>query len=126
MRRKLGFLLNGMKPNLFFWELTIFLRKFILILFVIMTSRQSAEVQTILAAMVLCTVFIIHMYFNPYRYDVVNKMEILSLTVILVTIFSGLFYITGQHYTYMNSGDDVVIFIFILIPNLLFYFYWLF
>jgi len=54
-------------------------------------------------------------------------MESYSLLVAAVTIYTGMFYVTGKHYTYMKI--DVVSWFFlicIVLPNFVFIVYWAF
>jgi uncharacterized membrane protein len=52
-------------------------------------------------------------------------MENYSLQVAAVTLYTGMFYVTGRHYDYMNNDALNWFFLaLILLPNLIFTVYW--
>ena len=52
-------------------------------------------------------------------------MENYSLQVAAVTIYTGMYYVTGKHYTYMsNQGVSWFFLVCIVLPNLIFLVYW--
>jgi hypothetical protein len=53
-------------------------------------------------------------------------MENYSLLVAAVTIYTGMFYVTGAHYDYMNDqGVSWFFLVCIVLPNVVFITYWL-
>ena len=65
---------------------------------------------------------------KPYYADSLNKMEKISLLVLIVTIYAGLYYQAGQNdAAIMNSAAvQWMIFTMVLVPSLLFTFYFLY
>jgi len=58
--------------------------------------------------------------------ETLNTMEVYSLLVACITMYSGMYYITGSHYTYMNNnGLKWFFLVCLVIPNLMFFLYWL-
>ena len=54
-------------------------------------------------------------------------MESYSLVVVIITMYAGMFYVTGRWHTYMDKNGLKWFFFFtILIPNLAFLGYWLY
>lgn len=52
-------------------------------------------------------------------------MENYSLQVAAVTLYSGMFYVTGRHYDYMNKNELNWFFLaMIVLPNMIFTVYW--
>jgi hypothetical protein len=52
-------------------------------------------------------------------------MENYSLQVAAVTLYSGMFYVTGRHYDYMNKDElNWFFLVLIILPNLVFTVYW--
>ncbi len=64
---------------------------------------------------------------KPYYTVTMNRMEIFSLSVAALTMYSGMYYVTGQHYDYMDN-DTIKYFILMLVatPNVTFFIYWLY
>ena len=54
-----------------------------------------------------------------------NRMELLSLCVAALTMYSGMYYVTGSHYDYMDN-DAVKYFLMFVVaaPNISFFIYW--
>lgn len=54
-------------------------------------------------------------------------METFSLVVCVVTMYSGLFYVTGIENSYMdNDGLKWFFFVCVISPNLVFFYFWLY
>ena len=54
-----------------------------------------------------------------------NKMEAYSLIVVIITMYTGMFYVTGRHYDYMeNEGLSWFFLIILALPNMVFFIYW--
>ena len=52
-------------------------------------------------------------------------MESYSLIVACLTMYTGMFYVTGSHYSYMeNDGASWFLLIVLILPNLVFFIYW--
>ena len=65
----------------------------------------------------------IHM--NPFTTPTLNKMESYSLQVAAVTVYTGMYYVTGRSYDYMKiNGVSWFFLICIVLPNFVFLVYW--
>ena len=54
-------------------------------------------------------------------------MEIYSLQVSAITLYAGMYYVTGQHYSYMDNNGLAWFFLtFIVTPNIVFLLYWVY
>jgi hypothetical protein len=52
-------------------------------------------------------------------------MEMYSIIVAAITLYTGLFFVTGSHYTYMdNEGVSWFFLLFLAVPNIFFFLYW--
>ncbi len=123
---KFGFLLSGYGPMTFGWETVIMFRKVFLIGASVFLSTVSTEAQVLLVILIIVLNLFMHVHFNPYFNKTLNKMENYSLQVSAITIYIGMFYITGKHYDYMKKDWISWFFLVILVlPNLVFIFYWL-
>ena len=69
---------------------------------------------------------VLHFRVTPYVTKTLNLMEGLSLICSLFTIYTGLYYLTGKTYHYMDQESLKFTLLFCLvIPNLLFFGFWL-
>lgn len=75
--------------------------------------------------MVVIVNMFIHSFNLPFYTVSLNKMELYSLQVASMTMYCGLFYITGAHYSYMDNNILKWFFLICLVvPNVLFFVYW--
>ena len=115
-----GFFFNGYKNHSFFWEFFIIYRKIIIISIVVFFSYINKTVQALSIFLVTnCTVFI-HHRLRPYISKEMNNMEMQSLIVSAVTIYSGLFYLTNG----INTSFQFALFILMLTSNTYLIAYW--
>lgn len=123
---KYGFLFNGYKLETFFWEVIVLYRKISIVMVSVFFSVVSPEAQVLVVILIIVVSLLLQIRFKPFYSDVLNKMELYSLQVAVTTMYGGMFYVTGKHYTYMNSDGLRWFFLFlILIPNILFFSFWL-
>lgn len=63
---------------------------------------------------------------NPFTTPTLNKMESYSLQVAAVTVYTGMYYVTGRSYDYMKiNGVSWFFLICIVLPNFVFLVYWI-
>lgn len=97
----------------------------LLVMVAVLLSSVSASTQVLVCLVVIIVSILLHMKYRPYYTDVLNKMETFSLIVCVVTMYSGLFYVAGQNYAYMNNGGlKWFFFCCVITPNLIFFGYW--
>lgn len=122
---KFGYLIIGYKKQIFFWETLIIMRKVLLIMLVVFLTVVSPETQALAGLLCLIISMILHVKYEPYASHRLNKMEHYSLQVTSLTIYAGMFYITGSHYSYMQGDGVKWFFIFVIvIPNGIFFLHW--
>ena len=79
-----------------------------------------------MALLVLIISMMMQEKFAPFYTPTLNRMEIYSMQVSALTMFAGIFYVTGSHYTYMkNDGLKWFFLCVIVVPNIAFLLYWL-
>ena len=123
---KYGFLFSGYKAKTFFWEVIVMYRKIFIIMTSVFLSTVSSEAQVLVVIFIVVVNLFLQIQFQPYFTTTLNKMENFSLLVAIVTIYTGMYYVTGRHYTYMdNQGVSWFFLICILLPNVVFLLYWL-
>ncbi|CDW73676.1 UNKNOWN [Stylonychia lemnae] len=122
-----GFLFNGFRIEMFYWEIIIIYRKILIVLCVVFFSIVSTETQILTVLFIIVISMLLQINFYPYYTKVLNRMELFSLQVNAITMYGGMFYVTGSHYNYMDSESLKYFFLLlILIPNLLFLIYWMY
>lgn len=120
-RVRLGFLTAGYDDKYFYWEIVLLMRKTVLVLMIVFLSAVSPGVQSLTAILVLTIFFMIQWRLEPYYDEGLNRMETLSLFVIILTIYFGLYYQAGQGDEFMESSAVTwFIFLAVLIPSVTF------
>jgi hypothetical protein len=90
-RSLLGFLVNGYKPKLYFWESVVLLRK-VSVAFVTTTlTPAGAGIQVTTALIVLLVALVLHARFHPYVSKVINSLESLALVTAALSFVSAQF-----------------------------------
>jgi hypothetical protein len=95
MRRfkvRLGFLTAGYDDTYYMWEIVLLMRKTVLVLLIVFLSSVSSGVQSLSAILILTVFFMVQWRLQPYYDAELNAMETLSLFVIILTIYAGLYY----------------------------------
>jgi hypothetical protein len=113
---RFGFLYNGFKRSKFYWEFLIMLRKVLIICVVVFIGNQSVPVQALSLVLLLLNFLILQYLAKPYASNELNQMELRSIFVASVTIFCGLYYLTGD----LGEIAKVLLFLVMLLVNLYF------
>ena len=94
------------------------MRKTIIVMMVTFLAPVSAGVQSLTAILVLAVFFWLQHRFNPYYAESLNQMERISLFVLILTIYAGLYYQSGKDDSIMQSSAVMwIIFIMVLLPS---------
>ena len=119
---KFGFLYKGFKPNRFFWEFLTMLRKMLIISSSVFLRNVSVPVQAMVTFLIILAAYILQIKFEPYAVFQLNQMEIKSILVSAVTIYSGMFFLTG------DLSDDMkdLVFAVMVLANMTFLSYWVY
>ena len=118
---RLGFLTAGYNDNYFYWEIVLLMRKTLLVLIIVFLSSVSSGVQSLSSVLILTIFFTVHWRLQPYYDEQLNRMETLSLFVIILTIYFGLYYQTGEGEPAMqNDVVTWVVFVAVLVPSIVF------
>jgi hypothetical protein len=113
---RFGFLYNGFKQSKFYWEFFIMFRKILIICIVVFIGNQSIPVQALTLLLLLLNFLVIQYLTRPYSINELNHMELRSIFVASVTIFCGLYYLTGD----LGEIAKVLFFLVMLLVNLYF------
>lgn len=85
------FLCGGYKPQLFFWQNLIMIRKLILVLMIVFL-KDSQELLNYCAMWVMSISLVLQVWLQPAENDEHNLVESISLAVIVITLNLGLLY----------------------------------
>ena len=91
----MGFLFNGFREKRYYWEVILISRKVLIIGSAVFLSTISPETQVLVNMFILTMSILIHLKYHPYYTPVLNKMETYSLVVTIITMYAGMFYVTG-------------------------------
>lgn len=117
---KYGFLYKGFKSEVYYWEFIIFLRKILIISCSVFLQNVSVAIQALVVFVIISTGFILQERMQPYCYQQLNKMEIRSIVVSGATIYSGMFFLTGD----LTVEGKIVLFSVMVLTNIVFMVYW--
>jgi predicted outer membrane repeat protein len=119
-----GFLFNGYKTSIFFWEFIIMYRKILIICVIVFIAEVSTAVQGLTVALLLIFSLFIQYEVGPYNSDELNHMEIEALITATLTIYCGLYYLTED----IGEVFKIILFVIIVCGNSYFivlWFYWM-
>ena len=95
-----NFFYKDFVSNYFYWECLIFFRKFLMNLFSALSEELSLEISEIFNILIISVFILINLKNNPYQSAKMNRFEILSLIVCLITVISN--------YTFMYVDKDQI------------------
>ena len=117
---KFGFLYKGFKKNQFYWEFIIMLKKILIISASVFLKNVSVPVQALATFIIIIFGFILQEKLSPYSFKQLNTMELRAIIVSAVTIYSGLFFLTGD----LTDGAKIMMFVVMVLSNIVFLSYW--
>eukprot|EP00163_Fabomonas_tropica_P033242 TRINITY_DN863_c0_g1_i5.p1 TRINITY_DN863_c0_g1~~TRINITY_DN863_c0_g1_i5.p1 ORF type:complete len:6170 (-),score=768.16 TRINITY_DN863_c0_g1_i5:895-19404(-) len=91
---KFGFMYIGLKPETYFWEMTIILRK-IGIVACSVFLREDPQLQVYAAMWVMQASLVGHLYLNPYVNRTCHNLEFAALGAIFITLYCIIMYNNG-------------------------------
>ena len=117
---KYGFLYKGFKQNQFYWEFIIMLKKMLIITASVFLKNVSIPVQALVTFIIIIFGYIAQEKLEPYSFKQLNTMELRAIIVSAVTIYSGLFFLTGD----LADEAKIMMFVVMILSNLVFLSYW--
>ncbi|CAG9330614.1 unnamed protein product [Blepharisma stoltei] len=121
VRLQFGFLFNGYKAKSYYWELVILYRKILIVCCSVFLANISTSIQALTIMMLLLFCLYSQSIVQPYDGNALNEMETRSILVATVTIYCGLYYLTGS----LDFYSKTIFFILICAANIYFLYYWL-
>ena len=117
----LKFLYIEYKPNRYYWEMVIMFRKIaIIFMSVFLFSKDTSRYQMVFASWLVQISLILHIYFRPYDTitefgQLCNRLEIFSLTTLVITLNSGIIFGTKQDDYPLGIFETVLMFLVVLV-----------
>ena len=93
---QLGFLTSGYHDAYYYWEIVLLLRKTALVLLVTFLAPVSSGGQSLTFIIILIGFYIVQQKLNPYYDKNLNNLERVSLFVLIITIYCGIFFQAGK------------------------------
>jgi len=118
-RLRFGFLFNGYRRKCYYWEFVILYRKILICTISIFLGNISPDIQALTVMILLLVCLYIQNENKPYIGAVLNKMEFRAVLVASITIYCGLYYLTGV----LDESTKIVLFAIIVFANLYFLYY---
>ena len=119
-----GFIFNGYKTSIFYWEFIIMYRKILIICVIVFIADISTAVQGLTVSLLLIFSLFIQYEVGPYNSDELNHMEVEALITATLTIYCGLYYLTED----ISEAFKIVLFVIIVCGNsyfIILWFYWM-
>ncbi|CAG9312604.1 unnamed protein product [Blepharisma stoltei] len=96
MKKRYGFLCNGYRVDFYYWEFAVLFYKLFLIGCSAFLSNISANIQALTATLFLVLFLHLHSRNQPFNETFFNQAEIFSRLASLITILSGLCFLTSS------------------------------
>ena len=124
---RFGFLSSGYQNKYYYWEVFLILRKTVIVLLITFMAPVSSGVQSLSTISVLIAYRILHQRIQPFYDKKLNDLESYSLTVLLITIYFGLFYQASKDSEFVQSdGLKWAVFSLVFLSSFIFLMHFLF
>lgn len=95
VKARLGFLYNGFSPQSYYWEIISIIRKEIVAAISALLIQEGTMVQSFLLLLFLFFFILLTLKVKPYERPLLNNLEMLSLLILILTVFCGLFFLSA-------------------------------
>jgi len=121
MKMMLCFLYKGYQRKQYYWEFVILYRKVLMIAASVFLASVSITVQSLTVLAILLLSLFLQILVNPFYDRSLNRLEVKSILVSAITIYSGLYYATKH----LNPTTNVALFILMILANAYFLVSWI-
>ena len=118
---RFGFLFNGYKTSKFYWEFVVLYRKIAVICLAVFFSTISVQIQALTCLLVLIVSLYSQVQLKPFISKQLNQLENSAVFTATITIYCGIYYLTGD----LDEYSKVLFFVMMLGCNLYFLGFWL-
>ena len=119
---KFGFFYNGFKSEFYYWEFIIIIRELLITIFFVFISNESIPIQALCTFIVILASLMLQLKLEPYSTKQLNFLELLSILVSAITIYSGILFLTKD----INESGKFVLFGFMALSNIAFIIVWIY
>ena len=121
VRRKIGFMFMGYRRKFYFWEIIITYRKLSIAFISIFLYQFGVEFQALAVMIVVMVSFYLQNRYQPFDQKELNHLEMRSIVVSGITMYSGLFFLTDA----LGEEAKIIFFLIIVIANVQFLVIWI-
>jgi len=121
MKMMLCFLYKGYQRKQYYWEFVILYRKVLMIAASVFLASVSITVQSLTVLAILLLSLFLQILVNPFYDRSLNRLEVKSILVSAITIYSGLYYATKH----LNPTTNVALFVLMILANAYFLVSWI-
>ncbi|CAI2369723.1 unnamed protein product [Moneuplotes crassus] len=116
-------LYQGFRQKTFYWEFVNSFKKFAILAIIAFLNTFPAAYKIFVSVISLLIFYRFQSNMKPFKYDPYNRLDLVSLTVAIITIFSSIVFVLG----YKGSFNlHMVVLLFIFGANLYFLLRWLY
>jgi hypothetical protein len=91
VRATLGFLYTGYRPEAYYWETVVMVRKALIASIAVFLAPFGASIQTYASILLVVSLMMLQLGVRPFRFEALNRLEMGSLLSAFVTFECGLF-----------------------------------
>merc|ERR1719197_1562486 len=117
---KYAFLLDGYKRSTPYWESIVLFRKVALVMAIVLFRDMGQIWQLVMAAMVTVLALCLHLHFKPHAFPRLQALEIMALSVSLLTFVLALLLLASGNGGSENATAELVVTLVIFLANALF------
>lgn len=88
----LGFLCGGYQRRFYYWEVVIVYRKLLITTLYVFLGSVGEAYQALTLILILCASFLLQRKYKPFKQAISNRIELMSITVLLLTAYFGLYF----------------------------------
>ena len=96
VKERFGFLYNGFANHSYYWEVVSIIRKELIAAISALLIQEGTLVQSLLLLLILFFFIFLTIKVKPYERPLLNNLELLSLLILMLTVFCGLFFLTAE------------------------------
>lgn len=113
LQAMIGFLYNGYQERYYYWEVVSITRKMIIAALCAFTAPFSEVLQAMTLLLFLCGAALLQLRCSPLKLAELNRVELLSTVVLLLTAYSGLYF----SFSPMKERARMVLLVLVILVN---------
>ena len=117
-----GFLYLGFLRRKYWWSIVEIIRKVAILLTNVWVNRISIWLQAFVALFIIVLAARLQIGNMPYYKKIINRIEAFSLRISFMTVYIGLWYLSGD---IVHEEVKIILFIILIVGNLAFVILWI-